>query len=268
VSAPRISVLPGTGLRLGRYAPDPGLAGHVDSYWTLDVECPPATVSVVADGLVDLTFQLGTSPAAWVTGPLPGSEVYRHERPVSLLGASLRPGAALPVLGVSVASLPAEWSPLSTVVGPVAAELAGRLAREPTTAQRLAVLDTFLAARLGATRADGRIGTAIGAVLATDGAVPVAALAREASTSPRNLGRLFDEWVGMSPKRFARIVRVQAVLRRLGGEPDADLARVAAELGFADQAHLTREVRALAGTTPGRLRESADSFKPGGFPGS
>jgi AraC-like DNA-binding protein len=72
----------------------------------------------------------------------------------------------------------------------------------------------------------------------------------------------------MSPKRFARIARVQAVLRRLATEPDADLAGLAAELGFADQAHLTREVRALAGTTPGRLRDWSDSFKPEGLPAS
>jgi AraC-like DNA-binding protein len=257
-----VSVRPGDGLRFGRYAPGPGLAGHVDSYWTLDVDRPPATVSVVADGLVDLTFEFGTPPGAWVTGPLPAAETYRHEQPVRLLGVSLQPGAALPVLGVSVASLPAHWSPLSTVVGPVAGVLVDRLVGAPTVPQRLAVLDTFIAARLAGTRQDGRLGKAIGAVLATDGGAGVPALARAAATSPRHLGRLFDEWVGMSPKRFARIVRVQAVLRRLGAEPDADLAGLAAELGFADQAHLTREVRALAGATPGSLRGVADSFKP------
>jgi AraC-like DNA-binding protein len=266
VTAPRISVLPGDGLRFGRYAPDPGLADHVDSYWTLDVDRPPATVSVVADGLVDLTFTLGDDPGAWVTGPLESSASYRHERPVSLLGASLRPGAALPVLGVSVGSLPAEWSPLSTVVGPVAGELAARIAALPTVPERLALLDVFLAARLAETTHDGRLRAALGALDGSGGGLGVEGLARTVATSPRHLRRLFQDWVGMSPKRFARIARVQAALRRLSAEPDTELAGLAAELGFADQAHLTREVRALAGTTPGRLL--AASFNPEGYPGS
>lgn len=265
MSGPRISVLPGDGLRFGRYEPDASLAAHVDSYWTLDVDRPPAVLSVVPDGLVDLTFELGEHPAAWVTGPLRAAERYTHTRPVRLLGASLRPGAALPVLGVSVASLPAEWSPLSTVVGPVAAELTARVADAPTVQARLAVLDTFLAARLRSTQPDTRISTAIGTILDRDGAVGVAALARQAAASPRNLGRLFDDWVGLNPKRFARIVRVQAVLRRLAEEPGADLARLAAELGFADHAHLTREVRAMTGAAPSGL---AESFKRAGPAGS
>jgi len=263
-------VLPGDGLRFGRYAPDPGLADHVDSYWTLDVDRPPATVSVVADGLVDLTFTLGPfapgeGPGAWVTGPLETSASYRHERPVSLLGASLRPGAALPVLGVSVGSLPAEWSPLSTVVGQVAGELAARIAAQPTVPERLALLDVFLAARLAETTHDGRLRAALRSLDVMRGGMEVGALAATVATSPRHLRRLFRDWVGMSPKRFARIARVQAALRRLSAEPDTGLAGLAAELGFADQAHLTREVRALAGTTPGRLL--AASFNPEGHPG-
>jgi AraC-like DNA-binding protein len=69
---------------------------------------------------------------------------------------------------------------------------------------------------------------------------------------------MLDRAVGMSPKRFTRIVRAQAALRRLSETPAPDLNALAAELGFADQAHMTREVRWVAGVTPKAL---ADSFK-------
>ncbi|GGQ55632.1 helix-turn-helix domain-containing protein [Couchioplanes azureus] len=259
----RVSVLPDGGLTLGRYRPDPDLADHVASYWTCEVRRLPATSRVVPDGLVDLTFDLAEPPRAWVAGPMRRPESYTHTRPTLLIGASLLPGAALPVLGVSVASLSADWSPLADLVGPVATELTGRLAAAGSIAARLALLDTFLAARLRDVRRDGRVSTAIGAILDRGGAVEVASVARRAAASPRNLARLFDEWVGLSPKLFARITRVQAVLRRLVEDPGADLATLAAELGFADHAHLTREVRALVGTAPSRLRIPADSFKPG-----
>ena len=62
--------------------------------------------------------------------------------------------------------------------------------------------------------------------------------------------------VGLSPKRFARVLRVKAVterLARMGGIPRdrvGSMARLAFETGFSDQAHLVRELRAIAGLTP------------------
>jgi len=57
----------------------------------------------------------------------------------------------------------------------------------------------------------------------------------------------FAEDVGAPPKVAARLVRFEAVRRRLGSAP---LARLAADGGFADQAHLSREFAALAGAPP------------------
>jgi AraC-like DNA-binding protein len=62
---------------------------------------------------------------------------------------------------------------------------------------------------------------------------------------------------GPGPKRFARIVRAQVALGRLAvdGGRGGDLAQLAAELGYADQAHFTREMRELFGAAPGALAE-------------
>jgi AraC-like DNA-binding protein len=250
---PRVSVLPGEGLRFARYAPDPALARVVESYWTLDVQQPPAELTVLPDGLTDLTFDVGAEPAAYVTGPLTRPETYRHERPVSLLGVSLQPGAAVSVLGIDVVALPDGWTPLSEVIGPVAGELAERIAAAEPVQPRLAVVDTFLAARLRGAAADDRVRQALDTILDRSGDIEVEQVARDSAASPRHLGRLFDTWVGISPKRFARIVRVQAALRLLLESPDRDLADLAADLGFADHAHLTREIRALAGEAPSLL---------------
>src|SRR4051794_1742494 len=55
-TAPRVSVLPGDGLSFARFPPDPDLAGVVESYWTLDVERPPAELTVLPDGLTNVIF--------------------------------------------------------------------------------------------------------------------------------------------------------------------------------------------------------------------
>jgi AraC-like DNA-binding protein len=76
----------------------------------------------------------------------------------------------------------------------------------------------------------------------------VAEAARALDVSERHLRTLFTKAVGLSPKQFARVDRVRRVVAR-GGR--GEWARVAAELGYYDQAHLTREFRATMGVPPG-----------------
>ncbi|MEO8751570.1 MAG: AraC family transcriptional regulator [Casimicrobiaceae bacterium] len=78
----------------------------------------------------------------------------------------------------------------------------------------------------------------------------IAGLARRLGVSSRTLQRRFLDGVGLTPKRFARIARMQQGLRLLA-LPEASAASVAHTLGYADQAHLTRELMALAGVRPG-----------------
>jgi AraC-like DNA-binding protein len=88
----------------------------------------------------------------------------------------------------------------------------------------------------------------------SDGAIRVADCAEAVGWSRRRLLERFTAEFGMTPKRAARVARLQASRRSLeSGEP---LARVAAACGYADQAHLTREWTALAGYSPGRWLEA------------
>ena len=75
-------------------------------------------------------------------------------------------------------------------------------------------------------------------------------LARRFSISGRHVGRLCRAATGLSPKQLARLVRFQAVLRALAAAPARNLASLAADHGYYDQAHLTGEFRALLGATP------------------
>jgi transcriptional regulator GlxA family with amidase domain len=80
----------------------------------------------------------------------------------------------------------------------------------------------------------------------------VAEVADRVHVSERQLQRRFAERVGYGPKTFQRIARFQRALGRLGRE-GGGLARTAASAGYADQAHLARETRRLAGLSPGEL---------------
>ncbi|MGR6914434.1 helix-turn-helix domain-containing protein [[Actinomadura] parvosata] len=78
-------------------------------------------------------------------------------------------------------------------------------------------------------------------------------LARMLDTSPSHLSHTFRHHVGMPVSRYRNRVRVSRALARLD-QGETDLAALAAGLGFSDQAHLTRVMRAELGHTPGRVR--------------
>jgi AraC-like DNA-binding protein len=247
---------------LAIYPVDPQLAGLVGAYWTLSIDNPPSRVRIIPDGQVDLIFDVDRAEAHVGGTPNAAFEVT-HERPTHLLGVTLLPGAAAAFLDPPAGSLTIDWQPLAGVIGPVGTELPRRVAGAHDLATRLATVEIFLLSRLRHT--DARVDRAVRAIEQSGGRVDIQRLSRESGASPRNLSRLFHEWVGLPPKRFARIVRAQTALRRLAKASPRDLAALAAELGFSDHAHLTREVQTLLGEAPSTLAETfkqrSDSFK-------
>lgn len=75
----------------------------------------------------------------------------------------------------------------------------------------------------------------------------------QADLSQRQIERLFQLWIGMTPKKYQRLLRVKKAIQALQTQPELDLAELAALFGFSDQAHMTREFQAIAGVTPGKL---------------
>ena len=80
--------------------------------------------------------------------------------------------------------------------------------------------------------------------------IQVADLADAAGVSTRQLERVFQVQVGLSPKRFLRILRFQAALRAMHTGRRTPWVEVALSHGFYDQAHFSRDFKALAGTSP------------------
>ncbi len=71
--------------------------------------------------------------------------------------------------------------------------------------------------------------------------------------SQRQIERLFKLWLGMTPKYYQRILRVKKVINFLRVHKKVNLADVSQQFGFSDQAHMTREFRAIACATPAQI---------------
>jgi len=211
-----------------------------------------AAAHVLPDGCIDVIID-ADSGAARVVGTMTRAVV--HDSPSSRLAAvRFRPGGARPFLRldsaeltdrvVELAALGARWLELG--------------AGEPE--RLLGALAHALLAR-DARAVDLRVRVASRRLLS---AKPprVAALARELGVSRQQLGRLFREHVGLTPKELARVGRLQQAIDRLQQAPTLSLAAAAAELGYYDQAHMTADFRELAGVTPLVARRARGSISP------
>jgi AraC-like DNA-binding protein len=179
----------------------------------------------------------------------------RHDGRQHGVQIELTPLGAMALFGTRPGDLASTLVHLDDLDGRFARELVERLAVLPTWTRRFAVLDELVAR---ASRADRPVRTAIPSpaanawdlLVARDGCMTVAALADELGWSRRHLSEQFRRSFGIGPKELARIVRFERARQMLRSHGRPTLATVAAECGYADQSHLTRDWHQFAGTTP------------------
>ena len=201
---------------------------------------------VLPDGCTDLVWEQGRG--AYVAGPDTGPVATTMAVGTIVLGVRFRPSAGGPALGIPLSELRDQRADLADL--------------RPADARRLAAaLDPAIAADrvldvTAALVADAAPDPAVtrAARLLHDPAARAEDVAAEVGLSPRQLLRRCQAVVGYGPKTLQRVLRFRRFVARVDARPDVlDLAAIAAEAGYADQAHLTRECGRLSGLTPAAL---------------
>lgn len=175
------------------------------------------------------------------------------------VGALLRP-AAVPTLLARPADLRDDYRTVEQPELHAAVTAAMTSGDEPEVRRRRAVAAycAWLVARLPEPGEEALLANAMADLVDADPTVVrVEDAARALGVSVRTLQRLATKYVGLSPSAMIRRRRLQEAAQRIRDEPGTDLAAVAAELGYADHAHLTRDFRAVLGFTPSSYRATA-----------
>ncbi len=190
-------------------------------------------------------------PGAMLAGPTSRAAVIEFEQGRAHISVTFALGAAACLVAPSLELARDLQVPLEDVWGRPGASLRERLLEAATPGDALDVLEGVLLSRLSSTP-DPVVMAAGGALSA---GMPVGEVAAGLGVLPRTLRRRFTAQVGLGPKRFARVQRLQRVVREVDGLERVDWASVAARHGYADQPHLVEEFRQLVGVTPtGYLR--------------
>lgn len=237
----------------------------------------PLVEQMMASGCAQVCFNLGDAftlereslrtpmrAPAYVGGVWTAPGRMRLGRRVEMLGVIFRPGRTGAFFRPPADELTDRFTPLEDLWGAGGRALERELRELPTTAARIGRLDGELLRRLAASKAqDDRCARIAEFIRQQRGIVAVATLSRASGLSRQHLAREFRVAVGVSPKRFTRVARFEALMARVYSGPERDWAAAAAACGYYDQAHLIAEFKAFTGMTPGAFfRPPAAAAEP------
>jgi AraC-like DNA-binding protein len=237
--------------------PVPALAGLVSTVWVQQVapDAAPYTHRNIPHGGVELVCPVGSVPR--IVGPLTRPLVEVLAPGTTVVGVRFRPGAAPSVLDLPASELLDLAVGTDELWGRAAVALGERVDRAASPAGALTDLQRHIIGRLGDVPGpDPLVSEAVRQLMPWRTAV-VGSLTSTLSISDRQLRRRCQAAIGLAPKALHRVLRFQGFLALVqsalsqGREPAGDgLAALAADSGYADQAHLTRECVRLTGVTP------------------
>jgi AraC-like DNA-binding protein len=208
----------------------------------------PATTSVP---LVVKILDSAHRPPAFVMSPHASSWLVDGDCAASYLEVWLDPLGAYRLLGLPVNELSGQLIDLADLFGGAARRLAEQLRETANWRQRFALMDQFLLRRMaGGPRPSPQVGWAWQRLVTTGGTVPIGQIADEVGWSHKHLIVQFRRQAGLRPKTAARLIRFDRVWRHVDQRRPLDWGQVAADTGYADQAHLIRDFRQFTGITP------------------
>lgn len=248
--------------------PSPPLRPFVERLWIVDRSGrAPASghERVLPTGGMHLALSLTGEPfrisaetggscvaPALVGGARSGPYLRDLSGPRCSAGVQLRPGAGEWLFGVAAAELAEAHTPLDALWGASAAIVLERVADADGPEAALKTLEAELARHLPRLRAlHPAVAHALGRL---EVACEVGEVVRETGYSHRCFIALFSRAIGLTPKRYGRVLRFRRALRLLAAPAPADLASLAHGAGYSDQAHFSREFRAFAGMSPAEYR--------------
>jgi AraC-like DNA-binding protein len=247
------------------YRPNSPLAGYIEfigdwrsrevDYWSRAL--PRGAVTVIfdvgrrqqlnfyaADGKTRLSV-----PPAFITGSHTASYVSNIAADEPVMAIHFRPGGAVPFLGIPLGDLEDAYVGVDQVWGSDGRELHERLIEASSVASRFQIVEDFLLSRPWLS-VDRRPDVAAAmAAIEDNPSIRMAGIQDLVGMSTKRLIALFRAEVGLCPKAYARVRRLQAALRLLSAGPVSG-AHVAAEVGYFDQAHFVRDFESFTGMTP------------------
>jgi AraC-like DNA-binding protein len=238
---------------LARHEPSAALAPFVEYHWIVRWDLrgrPPHEQAILPHPNVNLAFE---EPVAAIYGVDRKLFVRRIEGQGQVLGVRFRAGGFRPFWNAPVAELNDRTVPASGLFGPAVEDTCRAVLAAPDDATMVARAEDLLHSVLpGRDPVAEQVAAIVDQIIGDPSLRRVDQLASVLHVPVRRLQRLFADYVGVSPKWVMRRARLHEAAERADSGARVDWAQLAVDLGYADQAHLTRDFTATIGVPPAR----------------
>lgn len=247
--------------------PSESLSSSIEYFWYGEVS-ESGFFEVIPDGRLDFGVVLSErNPRFVLFGVATKPRLLPMEPGVFYAGGRFCPGVALHDELGRVSELRDSERFFSSLCGVKAQEVVARFAGIDRVESVEAALSDLLGVVLVPSNTrSSYVRRACVRIAQSEGVVRIEELATEMVVSRRYLEKAFQDMLGLTPKTFAKITRLGALAKRIGVE-SAEWAKLAAELDFSDQAHMSRDVSRLTGYTPRAFQERVRKM-PDGWAGT
>ncbi|GAE85179.1 AraC family transcriptional regulator [Bacteroides reticulotermitis] len=242
--------------------PTPALSSYIRYYWILrDDALRAVTERTLPVGCIQLVFHRGQrlfmqnermlQPSSFISGQFIGYADVVSTGRLEMIVVVFQPQAAKTFLRIPSRLFYGQHISTDDVGDIELTDLAKQVADTPECELCIRLIEEFLFRRLHAlTDFHLKRITAVLHEIDSRPQIQLLQLADVACLSSKQLGRVFADYIGATPKEFIRIVRMQRALSILQRDANISFAQIAYECGFADQSHMIKEFKLFSGYTP------------------
>jgi AraC-like DNA-binding protein len=214
-------------------------------------------ITVVADAAVDIRFNRSNPDDCVIVGPLTRVSRLQLQSPIEFVSARLRPLGAAGLLKHPLHTMNDRRVSLRDVLDG-SDRLIDEVCGASSSEKAVAALGEALTRRVQARAPNSTLREAVALLTRSGGKMRVSELSSTLGVSRQRLNVLFLRDVGVTPKLYARIIRMRRLLASLPSDIN-DWADLAASSGYCDQAHMIDEFKALVGLTPAEYQKAVQS---------
>jgi AraC-like DNA-binding protein len=248
--------LPAGKVRHARRKPSTHLAHWIAHYWMVSWDlrgCEPHVAETLPHPNIHLILEKGGSVVS-------GVHTRKFSRTLKgqsqVFGVKFRPGGFRPFFAAPLSKLANRIIPASRIFGEEVKALEAAMLSSRQENEKVEAANAFFRSRVpGPDRAVALAGQLVDRVLQEPEIKTVDDLVGRTGMSKRSLQRIFNEYVGVSPKWVIRRYRLHELVERINSGDQLDWAQLALELGYFDQAHLINDFRSIVGYSPNQYRK-------------
>lgn len=249
------------------------LKDYIRYFWTLEHQGAIAsgrTFKTLPDGCPGVIFQqplCGTLhyenhdklPGIFLYGQATKPRIIRSSGAIGAIGIFFYPNAVKSIFGLNAHELTDDCIDLHELSKQHGFPLAAQLADTMSTTRQIEILSSYLFSLIVASKAaaDAGMQHAVAQIVQSRGNVPMKQLQEQLFLTERSFERKFKQWVGISPKLFARICRFQSSLHMLRNNDFGKLSDIAYEHDYADHSHYVRAFKEFAGASPNQYQKQS-----------